>query len=240
MIPKIIHYCWFGLKEKPESILAYIRTWREKLPDYQIIEWNENNFDVHCNTYVSQAYELKKFAFVSDVCRLHALKQMGGIYLDTDVQVLKTFDPFLDCDSFIGEEQNGKLLGTAVIGATKGTAWINDFLSIYASLKFVRTFGSMDITANTERLTKFLKKKQNNKPRIYPVDYFCAKDYQTGSVVVTHNTVCVHHYSASWVEPLKIQKIEAEFWKKLRLNNFNITGKIYGRIWMPIKKRIFF
>ena len=89
MIPKIIHYCWFGGKEKPKEVNDYILTWKKVLPDYQVIEWNESNVDLDFNRYVKEAYGKKKYAFVSDVCRLYALKEMGGVYLDTDVEVLK-------------------------------------------------------------------------------------------------------------------------------------------------------
>ena len=239
MIPKIIHYCWFGSKKLDECTNNYVHSWKEILPDYQIVEWNESNFNVEYNRYVKEAYELKKYAFVSDVCRLYALQQMGGIYLDTDVQVIKKFDSFLHDGSFIGEEQNGKLVGTAVIGAEPGTPWINEFLAKYDSLTFKKRFGALDTTANTERLTKFFIKHKEVAPKIYPIEYFCAKDYKTGSITQTPNTVCIHHYAASWVEPLKFEKYEKKFWSCLGLKNLNILGKIHGRILTPLKKLFF-
>ena len=170
---------------------------------------------------------------------MYALQQMGGIYLDTDVQVLQKFDPFLQEHSFIGEEQNGKLLGTAVIGAEPGEAWVSDFLAQYDKLSFKKCFGILDTTANTERLTKFLKKYKKSKPHIYPIDYFCAKDYKTDKIISTKNTVCIHHYASSWVKPLKCQKYEEIIWAKLGIKNLNITGKLYGRVIIPLKKIIF-
>lgn len=237
MIPKIIHYCWFGGKEKPKEVNDYILTWKRVLPDYQIIEWNESNFDLNFNQYVKEAYDKKKYAFVSDVCRLYALKEMGGVYLDTDVEVLKSFDSFLNKESsFLGEEQKGKLLGTAVIGAEPCCPWICRFIELYDTLFFVKKNGTLDITPNTERLTQFLKKSEILGPKIYPIDFFCAKDYKSGRVTITDNTVCVHHYAESWVEPLKCEKYEALFWKFFGMKNLNILGKIYGRVLLPIKR----
>ena len=99
-IPKIIHYCWFGKKDKPDIVNHCINSWKKVLDDYEIIEWNEDNFDVESNTYVKQAYESGKFAFVSDFVRIKALYDYGGIYLDTDVEVFKKFDDLLDNESF--------------------------------------------------------------------------------------------------------------------------------------------
>ena len=107
MIPKIIHYCWFGKNPKPSDVLEYIETWRKFLPDYEIKEWNESNFDIHCNRFVYEAYHIKKFAFVSDFCRLLALYNDGGIYLDTDVEMKKPFDKFLKHKAFVGYEWGG-------------------------------------------------------------------------------------------------------------------------------------
>lgn len=236
MIPKIIHYCWFGGKKKPQEIDNYINTWQKICPDYIIKEWNENNFDINYNKYVFEAYNAKKYAFVSDVCRMYALYNDGGIYLDTDVEVLKSFNSYLNNESFIGEEQKGLLLGTAVIGSEPKIQWIKDFLSLYDGISFVQHNGMFDILPNTSRLTKFLKTYQDSRPNVYPVDYFCAKDYKSGEVEITKNTVCIHHYAASWVEPLRIQKMEAKFWNLLGINySLNISGKIYWRIIKPLK-----
>ena len=100
MIPRIIHYCWFGRKPKPEKVIEYINTWKEHCPDYEIIEWNEDNFDVNQMPFTREAYKTRKFAFVSDVCRLFALMKFGGIYMDTDVRVLKSFDDYINFKSF--------------------------------------------------------------------------------------------------------------------------------------------
>lgn len=236
MIPKIIHYCWFGGKEKNQEVKNCINTWRSKCPDYEIREWNEENFDVNYNKYVSQAYAAKKYAFVSDVCRMYALLNHGGIYLDTDVEVILNFNSFLHHRSFIGEEQRGRLLGTAVIGAESNIDWIKDFLSLYDNIPFICDNGKFDIQPNTTRLTYFLRKYQGCSPEVYPLEYFCAKDYKSGKIVANEKTVCIHHYAASWVEPLWFQKYERTFWEKLGLKNLNVSGKFYWKIIKPIQK----
>lgn len=237
MIPKIIHYCWFGQGEKNETLLRNIEEWKKKLDGYTIIEWNESNFNVNLNQYSSDAYKLKKMAFVSDVCRLFALSKYGGIYLDTDVEILKPFDPFLINKSFIGEEQNGKLLGTAVIGAEPNTEWVSKFLLLYNELSFVEK-NRINNYPNTARITNFFKSYLGEKPTIYPVDFFCAKDYKTHKIQVTSNTVAIHHYAASWVEKSKYEICESKFWNALGLRNLNLLGKIYWKILDPIKKAI--
>ena len=136
MIPKVIHYCWFGNTTKPQSVIDLINSWREILPDYTIIEWNESNFDINKLKYTQEAYQLKKFAFVSDVCRLHCLIEEGGIYLDTDIEVLKNFDPFLKYNSFLGEEREN-FIGTGVIGSKADQDWMIKFYDLYKDLSFV-------------------------------------------------------------------------------------------------------
>lgn len=236
MIPKIIHYCWFGGKTKPQEVENYINTWKKICPDYVIKEWNEQNFNINYNQYVSQAYNAKKYAFVSDVCRMYALYYEGGIYLDTDVEVINKFDSYLDNKSFLCEEQRGRLIGTATIGAEPNMRWIKDFLTLYNNISFIQNNGKYDILPNTSRLTNFMKEYKGEKPTIYPIDYFCAKDYKSGKIHITPNTICIHHYAGSWVEPLKFQIIESKLWELIGLNkNLNISGKIYWKIIIPLK-----
>lgn len=140
MIPKIIHYCWFGGKEKPESVLAMIRSWKEYLPEYEIREWNESNFDVQgFSAFTREAYATRNYAHVSDVARLKALYDCGGIYLDTDVEVVGSFDPFLGCRSFCSAEH--RFIGTGAIGAEKGSEWLYVFLNHYKSAHFITLWG---------------------------------------------------------------------------------------------------
>lgn len=201
MIPKVIHFCWFGGSDIPDDILSYIATWRKQLPDYQIKKWDETNFPYECWDYTKEAYMTKKYAFVSDVCRLYALYHEGGIYLDTDVEVIKSFDPFLNNKSFIGLEPLD-YVGTAVIGAECGCQWIKEALALYKNEKFILKNGNLNIWPNVQRLTKFLKIIPDKivTPIIFPIDYFCANDWQTHEIKKTINTVCIHHYGSSWTD----------------------------------------
>lgn len=203
MIPKIIHYCWFGGKPKPQSVLKYIATWKEHCPDYKIIEWNESNYDVDKNDYVRQAYKDGKWAFVSDYCRIDMLYQHGGIYLDTDVEVLKNFDDLLSLTAFVGMESES-LVATNMIASEKNGWMIRDFLSCYDHLEFDR----LNPGTNVLRLTSMLKNKygyvgsdvhDDHYVTIFPFEYFVANDYGTGKTKITSATYCVHHYSSSWL-----------------------------------------
>lgn len=203
MIPKIIHYCWFGRKEKPESVLSMIKKWHDVMPDYEIKEWNENNFDIDFCDFTHEAYEFANYAFVADVCRLHVLYEHGGIYLDTDIETLKPFDPFLSNSSFCGWED--KWIGTGVIGAEPHCKWIGCFLVFYMKRHFVNSWGHTVRTANTKLLTLKLipSLPEAEKPAIYPKDYFCAKSWMTGKLETTVDTVCIHHYACTWARKKK-------------------------------------
>lgn len=216
-IPKIIHYCWFGRKEKNELVKFCIESWRNFLPDYQIIEWNEDNFNININKYVKKAYEKKKYAFVSDYVRLWALYNYGGIYLDTDIEVVKKLDIFLQNDAFGGYETQ-KHIGTAILGSTKENKAIKLFLDDYLKRKFIKLDGTIDYTTNVERITtlaiKYLgfapeKGKQVLKYgiQIYPKEYFCPKNYETGEIKILNNTYVIHHFNGSWKENEKERRI---------------------------------
>lgn len=216
MIPKIIHYCWFGRGEKSATIKRYIASWHKYLPDYEFKEWNEDNFDVNQNQYVKEAYESKKYAFVTDYVRLYALYNEGGIYMDTDVEVLSTFDPFLHHTAFSGFETDGNV-PTGMMAAEKGSVWAKDLLDGYVHRRFILPDGTFDMTTNTTVITKYMLEKGlilNNTyqdfPRLctmYPSEYFCPKDHRTGLVKCTDKTVCIHHFAGSWLKPSFFQKL---------------------------------
>lgn len=199
MIPKTIHYCWFGQKEKPDSVKKMIGTWKTVLKDYEIKEWNEHNFDVGMCAFTREAYAMGDYAFVSDVCRLKVLYDHGGIYLDTDVEVLRTFDEYLSDRSFCGYEAR-QYIGTGVIGAEAGSRWIGKFLDFYTKRHFINISGHPVRTPNTKLLTMRIMPRicPEIRPKIYPIDRFSAKNWETGETVTTPYTVCIHHYARSW------------------------------------------
>lgn len=224
MIPKIIHYCWFGGKNKPDIVLSYLKTWHSQLSDYIIKEWNETNFNISEYKYTEEAYKYKKYAFVSDVCRLEVLYKYGGIYLDTDIEVIRSFDSFLKAKTFLGFERKN-IIGTGVIGCEPGQLWVKEFLHLYKDISFVSN-GKLNLKANTFRLTDFFENHKIYKPYIYPIDFFCAKDWKTGKVKITDNTICIHHYAGTWLQKTPIERFEEQFWKFLKIKNLNLVNKV--------------
>ena len=229
MIPKIIHYCWFGRGEKNALAIKCIESWEKVLPDYELKEWNEDNFDVNLYPYAKEALENRKFAFVTDVVRLYALYHEGGVYMDTDVEVLKTYDPFLHHHMFSGFETNWTV-PTGMMAAEKGSIWAKELLDGYNDRKFVMEDGSFDMRTNTEVITEYMKNKGlilNNTYQdipelctMYPSEYFCPKDHGTGQIHCTKKTVCIHHFAGSWIEFSKKEIIL----RKLKL----FFAKIFG------------
>ena len=199
MIPKIIHYCWFGRGRMPALVLQCIESWKQHLPDYEIMVWNEDNFDVNLYRFAAEAYKERKYAFVADVCRLHSLKEVGGIYLDTDVEFLKPLPKqMLGHKAFTGFEDN-LLLSSAIMGSERNGEWINELLVHYENRSFYLADGSLDVRPNTEIITAFMKKNKqvridntfqrlNNYCIIYPSTYFCPKSWKTLKVTTTKHT----------------------------------------------------
>lgn len=209
MIPKIIHYCWFGQNPKPEDIKQFIETWHIYCPDYKIVEWNETNFDIKCNPYVFEAYKAKKWAFVSDFVRLKVLYDYGGFYMDTDVEVVRSLDPLRIYDAVSGYEST-TAIPTGTMGAIAQNEWIKMLLEDYNDRHFFLPNGELDLTTNVERIskltTKHYKVKLNGKRIafgsnmvILPFDYLCAKDFETGIIHKTSRTFTIHHFKGSWL-----------------------------------------
>ncbi|MFS0638305.1 glycosyltransferase [Mesobacillus foraminis] len=209
-IPKVIHYCWFGRGEKPEIVKNCIDSWKRNLPDYQIVEWNEDNFSIQSNQYVKEAYESKKYAFVSDFVRVYALYHTGGIYLDTDVEVFKSFDDLLYHESFWGFEQEN-FIATSTIGAEKGNLLIKYFLDSYEGKRFLKEDGSSNQLTNVVIITDILKRKGLRMDgqyqelqgigAFYPQTYFSPYDYINCRKFITSNTYAMHHFYKSWLPP---------------------------------------
>mgnify|MGYP005759552045 CR=1 FL=1 len=214
MIPKIIHYCWFGNKEKPDIIKRCINSWKEILSDYEIIEWNEKNYDLFKNKFCTQAYEQKKFAFVSDVVRLDVMYEYGGIYLDTDVMVYKTFDEILDNKCVFGFEEK-EYVATSFMAAEKKCEFIERFLEYYQNQTFIKD-KKPDMETNVVKLTKLLLDiglKKNGEFQVlpsnivvYPQVYFSPYDYINCYSKRTNETICEHLFNVSWQS--KNQKIK--------------------------------
>ena len=221
MIPKIIHYCWFGGNPLPEDAKKCIASWEKYLPDYEIKEWNESNFDVNCCPYVKEAYEAKKYAFVSDYARFHVLYQEGGLYFDTDVEVIKNMDYIIAAGNFMGFEKSlatkqqecgatprTSVLGVAPglgLGVNAGLGLLRELLNFYEAKKhFAIEDGTVvDYTTNILRKHGFVNEHRLQKVAdvtIYPADYFCPMDSTTGITTLTNNTVSIHHYSCSWID----------------------------------------
>ena len=227
MIPKVIHYCWLSNDPLPEKLQLCIASWKKYLPDYKIIKWDLHRFPLDKSIWVKEAFEHKKYAFAADYIRLYALATEGGIYLDSDVEVLKSFEDLLQYPYFVCVENSPQGVEAATIGAEKGTAWICKTLEYYKNKHFVES----NCTFNTAVLPYIIKKtiennftlKFINNPSefiddkkivcILPSDYFSPKNYVTKKKHITQNTYSIHHFAGTW-QPL---------WKKILL-----------RVWVPL------
>lgn len=213
MIPKIIHYCWFGGNPFPESAKKCIASWKKYLPDHQIKEWNEDNFDVNIIPYTQQAYEAKKYAFVSDYARFWILYKYGGLYFDTDVEIIKPIDDIIERGPFMGIEVKAKegeypqVAPGLGLGVTPGHNLYKVLLDKYATLRFLNEDGSLNqktiVKYNTEVLQEQGLQPSNDLQEvagvwIYPADYFNPLDSLTGKLKLTDNTRSIHWYMNSW------------------------------------------
>ncbi|WP_420819031.1 glycosyltransferase family 32 protein [Paenibacillus nanensis] len=207
-IPRIIHYCWFGRGEKPKLMADCIKSWSKHLPGYTFMEWNEDNFDLACCRYVKEAYEARKYAFVSDYARLHALYHHGGIYMDTDVEVLRPLDPLLAHEAFTGFEDE-HFLQSGTMGAAPNHPWIGMLLDDYTGRAFVQPDGSFDTTTNTAVISKLCERQglelngaKQTLPGgvvVYPRTYFSPYDYIDGGNYITNESFTIHHFAQSWL-----------------------------------------
>ncbi len=206
-IPKVIHYCWFGKGKMPPIVEKCIKSWKKYCPDYEIICWNEDNFDLTQNQYIREAYEAGKWAFVSDFVRLKVVHDHGGIYLDTDVEIIKPIDPLLAYSGYMGFDEKGLIATGLGFGAEAGNEIIGEFLRDYDELPFVLADGSYDLTPCPDRNTAALKRlgmDTGNTDQVFmgmkflPREYLCPMDYYTGKKTITPNTYSIHHYCASW------------------------------------------
>lgn len=234
-IPKIIHYCWFGRNPLPPLAIKCIESWKKYLPDYEIKEWNEDNFDVNIIPYTKEAYEARKYAFVSDYARFWILYNYGGLYFDTDVEVIKPMDDIIAHGSFMGCEKEASDMSVASVapglslgvnpgiglGVNPGLGLYKEILGIYANLHFKNQDGSLNMKTvvqyTTELLCNYGLKNTNEIQQcgdiwIYPKDYFCPIDYETKICIITKNTYTIHHFAGSWLgRKAKIYKLFSKY-----------------------------
>lgn len=230
MIPKKIHYCWLSNDPLPAKLQQCIDSWKKFLPDYEIVKWDLKRFPLEKNIWVRQAFERKKYAFAADYIRLYALATEGGIYLDSDVEVLKPFDDLLHLPYFVCKENSPQGLEAATIGAEPATPWVQACLDYYKGKAFIDENGHENkmvlpriLLENIERsfVIKYVaspKEIVHDASCVYvlPHDYFSPKDYVSKKLSVTSNTYSIHHFAGTWV-PL---------WKKTAL-----------RLWVPFSVR---
>lgn len=222
MIPHIIHYCWFGRNSLPEEAKKCINSWKKYLPGYEIKEWNEDNFDIHICPYVEEAYKTKKWAFVSDYARFWILYNYGGLYFDTDVEIIRPIDQIVSSGPFMGIEAGNNLVAPGLgLGAISGMPIYSEILKFYDKAHFLNPDGTQNEMTVVMYVSDILRKHGWNETKaneitkvdglsIYPEDYFCPQNYLTGEIKITNNTVSIHHYSMSWKSSLDriIKKIE--------------------------------
>ena len=224
-IPKIIHYCWFGGNPLPELAKKCIASWRKYLPDYEIKEWNEQNFDVNQILFTEEAYRLKNYAYVSDYARFWVLYHYGGIYFDTDVEVIKPMDDIIARGSFLGFEcqdgapiinPHGRMAAGLGMGIYKGHPFFKQMIEHYSHIHYAKWNGkgTAIVIYHTERYLDYDHKEvlegsivKVNGMLIYPPEYFCPINYFKNETHITENTRTIHHYTVSW-------KKKASRWKK--------------------------
>lgn len=201
-IPKVVHFCWLSGDPYPDLVQRCIQSWREKLPDYEIKLWNKNNFDIHSVPWVEQACEEKKWAFAADYIRLYVLYNYGGIYLDSDVEVLKSFDDLMELPYFFGKEhtpdkiENANSIEAATMGCELQNPFIAKCLDFYKERNFVNADGSLNAITLPTVLARELKNFKTLD--IFPMDYFSPKNTRTLAIEKTENTYSIHHFNGSW------------------------------------------
>ncbi len=246
IIPKVIHYCWFGHTPLPQAAQECIKSWRKYMPDYEIKEWNESNFDVYMTTYTEEAYLLKKYAFVSDYARFWILYHYGGIYFDVDVELLKPIDDIIAQGAFMGlENMKGSKHGDIVaVNAGLGLA-VNSGHTLYK--KVLDCYEHKHFTSWNEPTTVIwivtqllLQEYEIDKDKvslcgniyIYPADYFDPMSYYTKQIHLTSNTRSIHHYAATWMSGKR-----NSFLRKMKRRMKNLVVRIFVATARLIRRR---
>ncbi len=238
-IPKVIYYCWFGKGKMPPLAEKCIESWKKYCPEYEIVCINEENFDIEENKYAKEAYDAAKWAFVSDYARLKVLYDQGGIYLDTDVEIIKPLDSLIESSGYMGFDDNGVISTGLGFACEKGNQLIKALLDDYKDIPFILPDGSYDITPCPDRNTKTLielgldvenKNQLFMGMRLLPEDYLCPMKYYSGKKVITKNTYSIHHFCASWISPTAKRTL---FMK--RILGVKLYDKLYGKFLHKLK-----
>lgn len=236
-IPKIIHYCWFGGAPLPRLAEKCLKSWKKHCPDYEIRLWNEENFDLNENRYVREAASVGKWAFVSDYVRLKVVLEHGGIYLDTDVELLKSLDSLLEEKAFFGLDERDLVCTGLGFGAEKGSPLVAEMLRDYDEISFFLPEGKPDLTPCPDRNTEALSRLGWEKgaeffegARFLGTEYLCPLNWETGEKRMTENTLSIHHYAASWTDAVAKR---TTFLK--RLLGVKLYCKIYGKFFRNCK-----
>ncbi|QBO58363.1 glycosyltransferase family 32 protein [Chryseobacterium salivictor] len=239
MIPKIIHYCWLSNDPFPKDIAAFIASWQLKLPEYEFMLWDLSRDQIGENLWVQQSFEAKKYAFAADYIRIYALYEYGGIYLDTDVEVIKSFDDLLHLPYFAGTE-GGNWIEAAVLGAEKSADWLKDILT-YFDKPFVNGDGSYAMVTLPQVMNSIIERKRQiivadkkeigeNMDRnyqshfyLFEEDFFSPKNMGTGVIKKTNNTYAIHHFAMSWIPTNQkmLPNIKRALMKMFGVHNIN-------------------
>ena len=230
IIPRVIHYCWFGGKQLPVQFINYMETWKRYCPDYEIVRWDEKNYDIKKTKFLWQAYQAGKWAFVSDYVRLDVLEQFGGIYLDTDVEIVKPLDDLLYSRMFCGFEQNNYIGFGPGVGAVKGEDIIGEIRELYDTMDFIHETGDYNKVSCSVYQTQVLKHNGfvlNNKFQnidgvmVYPSEVFAPIAWSNAETFITNRTHAIHHYASTWWEDS-----EDEQAKKLQYNIYELKKRV--------------
>lgn len=241
MIPKVINYCWFGRGEKSDVIKFCIDSWKKFCPDFQIVEWNEDNFDFSICKYAKEAYEEKKWAFVADYARIKIMLDYGGIYMDTDVELIKNIDALLKNDAFMGFEEGLGINSGLIMGSIPNHEFIKIQEELYRVYSFKTNKGYNTKTCveyTTELLMSFGLIKENKIQTvkgvtIYPIDFFCPLNMKTGELKITENTYSIHKYEGSWASD------EIRYGYHLKWIAYKKYGHFFGKIMYAVKYSFF-
>jgi len=228
MIPKIIHYCWLSGDPFPKDIAKCIKSWKKYLPDYELVLWDLNRFPLEKSIWVQEAFEARKYAFAADYIRMYALYTMGGIYLDSDVEVKKSFDVLLRLPYFLGQENTPSGIEAATLGFEPGHPFIKMMLDSYEGRHFILEDGTPDISTplpykmrqvidenfrynSIDNIAQF--DQDTEVINVFPIDWFSPKHWYTREIAVTKNTYSIHHFASSWM-PADRKPIEKTKWQK--------------------------